>query len=428
MKGEFPDKDQRVAVCLNAWRQKNARDDFASHRVTRNNGKIVIHALELFVGFDPSIDDEDDEKMRKYDADKIAQVVARTQAYMGKGQNPKLILGHNPDDDDGTVRPTIGDIVSVVAQEINGIPGIVGDVEMSADVFATTIGTNSFPRRSSEIWSDGYLSEVALLGSQTPARPIPDTKFMRDGLTLESFARHLPVVQFAEGAAMLDPGPTNVSIPRSSTMADHKDDDMDQLKAKLKAAEDERDELKNKLSRFAEHDDENDDKDKDKNARQTTVKGKAAMRTMEIERDDFSRQLEEQKRLTIDLRQNFLAERFNSKLEQMQMQGYRLGDASMKAALLRKIIAAGEGEDDVAAAQAACDADLEFRKQYMSKDPTGLRIDQSQARTGLPGDQQEKYDRDKSAGERARDRCVMEGTSDPATYQVYLKEELQKTG
>ena len=396
-----------------------------SHRTSQSNGKITLHALELFVGFDPSIDDADDDKMKQYTAKKIAQVVERTQAYMDKGQNPKLILGHNPDDDDGTVRPAIGDIVSVKAVDINGVPGIVGDIEMSFAVFDANIRTNKFPRRSAEIWSDGYLSEVALLGSQTPARPLPDTKFVKDGLTRESFARHLPVVQFAAPvSSMSEPGPTNVFIPGSTTMADDdKTSELDDLKAKLKAAHEELASLKSKSAAHDHDDDEDDEKMKN-----TRKKGKSFLRTTEIERDDFARQLSEQKVLMTDLRQNFLAERFNAKLNEMQTNGYRLGDGAQKAALLREIVGSADENSDLDTAQKACEAKLSFMKQYIAKDPVGLHIDQSQARQGLTGDAQEKFDREANASERARDRCVLEGTSDPEKYKAYLSEEMQKTG
>ena len=402
----------------------------ASHRLTRNGDKITIHDLELFVGFDSSIDSDEDTKMKKYTAAKIAQVVERTRAYMAKGQNPKLILGHNPDDDDGSVRPSIGDIVSIMAVDINGVPGIVGDVEVSANVFDTTIATNAFPRRSAEIWSDGYLSEVALLGSQTPARPIPDTKFGRpvpSGTTREVFSRALPVVQFAATASMFDPGPTNVFIPSGATKIM---DDHDQMKAKLKAMEEENDQLKAKM-KLMEHDgnmhedDENymDDDCKGKHARRGS-KSKSSVRVIEMERDEFRRQLELQKVQTDDLRADWLSERYNRVVDEMEMTGYRVPD---KPGLIRKIIAAADPAVSLDEAKKACDTELAFIKSFMSKSPTNMRIDQTGARTSVPGSEVEKFEREEAAADRARDRCVLEKTADPTKFQAYYAEEL-KTG
>ncbi len=393
-----------------------------SHRVTRTGDKITIHALELFVGFDPAIDDADDSKMKKYDAAKIAQVVERTQAHMNKGQTPKLIPVHNPDEDDPSLPPlpAIGDIVSLSVSPDNDLM-IIGDVEVPLDVFETKIGNNAFPRRSAEIWSDGYMSEVTLLGATTPARPLPDTKFMREGLTRESFARDLPVVQFAQPvASMSEPGPTNVQIPGSPKMDDdHKD--------QLKAAHEEIDQLKAKLSKFMGHDGEDDEKDKDKNTRKGS-KSQSSLRHMEMERDEFERQFDEQKRITDDLRASMLTERFRAEVKELCMKGYRIGNEKQRMEFVKDVVSAADGASDVEEATKACKARLSFLKQYVAKDPIGNRIDQSSARAALPGDQQEKFDRDKAAGERARDRCLAEGSSDPEKYKLYLAEELQKTG
>ena len=203
---------------------------------------------------------------------------------------------------------------------------------------------------------------------------------------------------------------------------DDKTSELDDLKAKLKAAQEELASMKSK-SAAHDHDDDDDD-EKMKNAR----KGKSFLRTTELERDDFARQLSEQKVLMTDLRQNFLAERFNAKLTEMQANGYRLGDGTQKAALLTEIISSADEGTDLDTAQKACEAKLSFMKQYIAKDPVGLHIDQSQARQGLTGDAQEKFDREAQAADRARDRCTLEKTADPAKFQAYFAEEMQKTG
>ncbi len=168
-----------------------------THHTTVEGDTVTVHDLQLFVGYDPDLDGEDDERIMGYDEDRIAEVVARTQAMMAIGQNPKLILGHNTGGDE--VRPAIGDIVTVRVDPDNPLL-IRGDVEMAQGAFDTTLGNNAFPRRSAEIWSDGQLSEVALLGSQTPARPIADTKYRRAGMTREMFTRTMPPPGRASGA------------------------------------------------------------------------------------------------------------------------------------------------------------------------------------------------------------------------------------
>ena len=55
-------------------------------------------------------------------------------------------------------------------------------MEVSKPIFDRLIATNAFPRRSAEIWSESnHLSEIALLGRETPRRPLPDTHFAREG-------------------------------------------------------------------------------------------------------------------------------------------------------------------------------------------------------------------------------------------------------
>ncbi len=185
------------------------------HRTTTKGDKVTIHGLELFVGFDPAMDDPEDSKIAEYDADRIAEVVARTQAMMGKGQNPKLILGHNGDGDGG-VKPAVGDILGVQFQMIDGVPGIVGDVEMNRADFEAYVASNAYPRRSAEIWSDGYMSEVALLGGQTPARHLPDTKYTRDGLTVTRYDRTLPRYVVKRGTSSGGSGPADRGVSDSS--------------------------------------------------------------------------------------------------------------------------------------------------------------------------------------------------------------------
>jgi hypothetical protein len=86
--------------------------------------------------------------------------------------------------------------------------GIVGDVEMNIKDFKKYLASNRYPRRSAEIWEDGHLSEVALLGRETPARPIRDTKFTRQG-TKKVFSRPATF-------DMVSAGGSNTYIPNGS--------------------------------------------------------------------------------------------------------------------------------------------------------------------------------------------------------------------
>lgn len=166
----------------------------ASHTVEKTEeGKVRIKNLELFMGFDPSIDSDDDEAMQAYDNGKVKDIVSRTGKFIQRGSRPKLVIEHEKDGK--PTRPeAVGDITSVRYEERNGVAYVVGDVEMPKEAFDSLLATNAFPRRSAEIWKDNHLSEVALLGRDTPRRPLPDTRFTKHG-SKAVFERPLGVVR-----------------------------------------------------------------------------------------------------------------------------------------------------------------------------------------------------------------------------------------
>jgi len=153
----------------------------ASHSVEKTaEGKVRIRDLELFMGFDPSIDSDEDETMQQYDNRKVASIAKRTNQFIARGSRPKLVIEHEKEGKEA-VPAAVGDITTVRYEDRNGVGYIVGDVEMSQPMFDKLLGNNAFPRRSAEIWKDDHLSEVALLGRDTPRRPLPDTKFGKNG-------------------------------------------------------------------------------------------------------------------------------------------------------------------------------------------------------------------------------------------------------
>lgn len=153
----------------------------ASHNVEKTeDGKVRIRDLELFMGFDPAIDSDEDEAMQAYDNDRVKDIVQRTGKFIQRGSRPKLVIEHEKDGKPS--RPeAVGDITGVRYEERNGVAYVVGDVEMPKEAFDSLLASNAYPRRSAEIWKDNHLSEVALLGRDTPRRPLPDTRFTKRG-------------------------------------------------------------------------------------------------------------------------------------------------------------------------------------------------------------------------------------------------------
>lgn len=376
-----------------------------SHRVTFSGDRATVHDLELFVGWDNRIDDAGDKKIRKYDRDGISRVVRQTQEFIKRGQHPQLIPGHNGDDD-AEHKPAIGTFMSIRGRDINGVPGIVGDVEMRVSDFEHYLKSNAYPRRSAEIWPDGYMSEVALLGSETPARPLPDTHFGRaeSQATAERFSRQFAPAQFQTEA---HPGPGNTYIPDNSdnkkkgkSMADDDkktddgNDDLEKMKAKLKAAEDECKDLKAKLAKYQEEDDDK----------------KEENRKLGGEVEKFRREVETLTERNVNLAKDVTREKFTRLLEKDQRAGYPVSGENFSK-VLDHILDASKPQ-----------AEYDFIKSTWSRSvPVNVTVDQDGVVVGESPETTEKHARAQKA---ATKRCTTEGK--PENYARYFDEELEK--
>jgi len=153
----------------------------ASHAVLEDGDKVVLKGVELFMAFDPAIDDgEADPELKRFDNKRLQKIVASTAKHMNRGSFPRIVVMHEKDGKEP--KSAVGRIPQLRYEERDGVGYIVGDMEVGRDIFDRLIATNAFPRRSAEIWSESnHLSEVALLGRETPRRPLPDTHFSRKG-------------------------------------------------------------------------------------------------------------------------------------------------------------------------------------------------------------------------------------------------------
>jgi len=153
----------------------------ASHAVVEDGDKVVLKGVELFMAFDPDIDDrKSDPELAKFDNDRLRRIVAATRKHMARSSYPRIVIMHEKDGKEP--KSAVGRIPRIEYQERDGVGYIVGDMEVGRDIFDRLIATNAFPRRSAEIWSESdHLSEIALLGRETPRRPLPDTHFVRSG-------------------------------------------------------------------------------------------------------------------------------------------------------------------------------------------------------------------------------------------------------
>jgi hypothetical protein len=173
--------DSKVNALDRKEKTMNERPSTPSHEVIENGDKAIVRRVELFMAFDPSIDDgENDPELKRFNNERLKKIVSTTRAHMARGSFPQVVILHEKQGDEP--KSAVGRIPAINYEERNGIGYIVGDMEINKPIFDKLIATNAFPRRSAEIWSESnHLSEIALLGRETPRRPLPDTHFERQG-------------------------------------------------------------------------------------------------------------------------------------------------------------------------------------------------------------------------------------------------------
>ena len=402
----------------------------ASHSVeTTPEGKVRIRDLELFMGFDPAIDSEEDDAMQQYDNRRVKDIVQRTGKFIQRGSRPKLVIEHEKDGK--PTRPeAVGDITGVRYEERNGVGYVVGDVEMPKEAFDSLLASNAYPRRSAEIWKDNHLSEVALLGRDTPRRPLPDTRFTKRG-EKAVFERPMGTVrisidspdQFAEIGVG---GGLNTFIPSAGTgkkkmpskMKKHMEADEDELKSKQAAMECEaEDEMKDEQAADAaaveameaEEQDEmqegvhvdigshlESEEEEEEEEMEAAYGGKEKMsKTNKAEKALFARvQALEEANKTLE--RQLRLERFGREVDGMISSGYRCG--KFRNAMVEELADASRPE-----------AKMAFWKATMAKDPIGLP---PIAQHTVAGDEQHGMD-----VKAATARAVAEAAGDLAKFK-----------
>ena len=202
-----------------------------SHNVENDGDKVTIRRVELFMAFDPAIDDaEADPELKKFDNRRLREIVASTRKHMARGSFPQLVIMHEKDGDEP--KSAVGRIPSLSYEERDGVGYIVGDMEVNRPIFDRLIATNAFPRRSAEIWAESnHLSEVALLGRETPRRPLPDTHFSRKGEKITCSKSNFDLAGVGGGLNTFVPA----EIKEEASMASDKDirEEMEAMKCAI---------------------------------------------------------------------------------------------------------------------------------------------------------------------------------------------------
>jgi len=358
-----------------------------SHAVNEDGDKVTIERVELFMAFDPQIDDsESDPELKRFDNGRLRDIVSSTRKHMARGSYPQLVIMHEKDGDEP--KSAVGRIPRLSYEERNGIGYIVGDMEVNRDIFDKLIATNAFPRRSAEIWSESnHLSEVALLGRETPRRPLPDTHFSRNGKKIVCSKSNFDLAGVGGGLNTFVPA----TIKEEAAMASDNDmkkemeamkcaisDMADMMKRhfgdkpedKVDNAEEseEKEENAGAGMKFAEEDGEGDgvhidiDSHKEEEEEEEEEEVIASRSTYSL-RAENARLKARMSRLESAIKR----EKFAREIDIMEQEGYRIPES--------------QRENLIASLQAAKDpvSLLESWRDLFARDPIGTKIDMSRA-------------------------------------------------
>ena len=358
----------------------------ASHTVQDDGEKIKIERVELFMAFDPAIDDgEADPELKRFNNERLKSIVRATRAHMARGSFPQVVVMHEKNGDEP--KSAVGRIPTINYEERGGIGYIVGDMEVNKPIFDSLIATNAFPRRSAEIWAESnHLSEVALLGRETPRRPLPDTHFAREGKKITCSKSNFDLAGVGGGLNTFVPATTKEEASMAS------EDYREELEAmknaigeladmmKKKFGEDESEDEKDEMS--AEDMDDMDYKDEnaedgvhidigshegapdsvDMEEEEEAMPVVAARSTYAL-RSENARLKSRMERLEAEVRR----EKFSREIDILEQDGYRIPE-SQRDNLMTQLQAS---RDPVAL--------LESWRSLFSRDPIGAKIDMSRA-------------------------------------------------
>jgi hypothetical protein len=360
-----------------------------SHGVVGEEDKVTIQRVELFMAFDPAIDDADsDPELKKFDNGRLRDIVASTRKHMDRGSFPQLVIMHEKDGKEP--KSAVGRIPAISYEERNGIGYIVGDMEVNRDIFDKLIATNAFPRRSAEIWSESnHLSEVALLGRETPRRPLPDTHFARRGQKITCSKSNFDLAGVGGGLNTFVPA----VIKEEAAMASDSDirEEMEAMKCAISdLSEMMKKHFGDKPEEKVENAEESEEKDENAGAGMKYEAGEEEAIHIDIGSHDVEGDIEggeeeeevvasrkasyslraENARLKARmgrLEAEIKREKFAREIDLMEQDGYRIPE-SQRAGL-------------IAALQTSSDpvAMLESWRELFARDPIGTKIDMSRA-------------------------------------------------
>lgn len=380
-----------------------------SHDIDESEDKVVIRRLELFSGFDPTIDDGSDEEIKRFDRRKVARIVDRTRQFISRRQHPRLVIMH-AQEDHSEPKEAVGAILDVQLEERNGVPFVVGDVEMSRGDFDSYIASNRYPRRSAEIWNDDHMSEVALLGRDTPRRPLPDTRFSKQG---EKTVFAIECSSCFEAA----PGVGNVFVPgaavkkKESNMADEakpdeKKDEKDEMSkliaekdAEIARLKEENRKMYNQTHVDIDSHEGDDDEDEEEEKEDDKAKAMKSKNSKSGDKLEFARMKEKFEKRIAALETELAKERFSRELDSMAADGFAVD--CCRDEMIEELVSSSNPQRKIA-----------FWRENFRRDPINTRI-AAAPRSGVKP-AQSGIDRETVA------KLVAEAAGDPDKFKTLM--------
>jgi hypothetical protein len=376
-----------------------------SHDIIESDDKIVIRRLELFSGYDPSIDDGSDEEIKKFDRRRVARIVDRTRQFISRKQHPRLVILHSQEDH-SEPKEAVGAVLDVQLEERNGVPFVIGDVEMSRDDFAAYVASNRFPRRSAEIWQDDHMSEIALLGRDTPRRPLPDTRFSKQG---DKIVFAMECSSCFEAA----PGAGNVFVPgagvkKECNMADEakveKKDEKDEMSkmiaekdAEIARLKEENRKMYNQTHVDIDSHEGDDDEDEEEDEKE---KAKKSKHSKSGDKTEFARMKEKFERRIAALETDLAKERFSRELDSMAADGFAVD--CCRDEMIEELVSSSNPQRKIA-----------FWRENFRRDPVGVRV-AATPRSGAKPDMSSTLDRETVA------KLVAEAAGDADKFKTLM--------
>lgn len=383
-----------------------------SHAIDETEDRVVIRNLELFSGYDPSIDDGTDEEIKKFDRRKVSSIVGRTRQFIARRQHPRLVILHSQEDH-SEPKEAVGAVLDVRLEERDGVPFVVGDVEMSRDDFQKYVASNRFPRRSAEIWHDGHMSEVALLGRDTPRRPLPDTRFSKMG-------NKVVFAMDCQSCFEAAPGAGNVFVPgagikskernMADAAADEKKDEKDEMqkilaemKGDIERLKEENRKLYNELSGKMKnqdvevevgHTDTDSHKDEEDEEEEEAPRKTENSRKTSFDKARFERRI-------AALEAELAKERFSRELDLMESDGFAV--SCCREEMIAELAEAKDPSRKIA-----------FWRENFRRDPVGVRVGASRPASGLKAEASSKLTREVVA------KLVAEAAGDAEKFKTLM--------